>query len=468
MKFYSFSRHGMVITCLLSLLLAACAPGREATIPTSTPVPTSSAEETVLPTLTAIPSEESATGSPVSSTEQSIVVAFVKDGNIHLWDGATNQIQTIVNSGDVIAVTMSDDGQVIAFLRRSVVQLSELEWFEQSALWAVDRNGENPREIISVDSLRQRLNTGQRDSTNIPYMEWLPGTHRLLFSGWKYIVQAEGESHAIPEGLYLVDIDTLTDTQLIPAGNYLRFVPSPDGQQIALMSPDGLSFINIDGNNWRQNVLTYPQAGQGGPLFPTGVWTQDSRAFVITGSFENDPRFNINFNIWRVPVDGSSPEVVATITGSDPRSVTFSPDGQRAAFLQTTEGQPPTIAGWSITPLAAGLGPLAIPDDIEIGNASLHWSPAGDPFTGKLRKLCPDATGDSGVCDARIHFDGTVAAIHWIDGNRLLFLTRDPAVLFLGEMDFSDNRDGTTIPIVAWPVEEWVSPQSFTTIKLSQ
>lgn len=46
--------------------------------------------------------------------------------------------------------------------------------------------------------------------------------------------------------------------------------------------------------------------------------------------------------------------------------------------------------------------------------------------------------------------------------NRVLFLTRNPSVLFLGEMDFSGNLDGRTIPIVAWPLADWVSSQSFT------
>jgi hypothetical protein len=71
---------------------------------------------------TALPSPIAA-----SANESWLAVAFVKDGNIQLWDEATGQIQTILNTGDVIAVTMSDDGQVIAFLRRSVVQRTESE-----------------------------------------------------------------------------------------------------------------------------------------------------------------------------------------------------------------------------------------------------------------------------------------------------------------------------------------------------
>ena len=450
------------ITLLMVALLAACAPASTST-PTSAPIPASTTEATAMPTLTTIPFQENEISSPIPSTEQPVVVAFIKDGNIQVWDEATNQSQTIVIAGDVRAVSMSEDGQVIAFTRRSWVG-DVLEGYEQHALWVVDRNGENARELISAESLRQRLNAGERDSTNIPQMEWVPGTHRLLFSGWKYIVQAEGESHAIPEGLYFVDIDALTDTQLIPASNYLHFAVSPDGLQIALMSFTGLSFMNVDGSNIRSEALTYPQIGQAGPLFPTGAWTQDSRAFVITGSFEADARFNINFTIWRVPADGSSTEALANLTASDPRSITFSPDGQRLAFIQSLDQQPLGSVGWFITPLTGNVSPLAIPYhyDMEIGIASLHWSPAGDPFTRNLRKLCPNATRDTEECDSPIYFDGTVAAIHWIDGTRFLFLTREPSVLFLGSLD------GRTIPIVTWPMEEAVSQKNFTTVKVSR
>ncbi len=421
------------------------------------PSPTPGSVATVLPSPAAAPSNESG-----------LTVAFVRDGNIQLWNESTGQIQTILDTGDVIAVTMSDDGQVIAFLRRSVVQLAAGEWFEQSALWAANRNGSNPRELVSAESLRQRLKAAERDSTNVPQMEWIPRTHRLLFSGWKYIVQAEGESHAVPEGLYLADADARTDTILVPAGNNLHFVPSPDGGQVALMSPNSLGFINVDGSNQRSDVLTYSSLLLPGPVFPTGVWTRDSRAFVITASFENTSA-GMNFTVWRVPVDGSAPESLAEILHSEPGSITFSPDGKHMAFVQSTDAQPPEIAGWLITPLTPEAGPLVIPTKIEFeGVANLHWSPTGDPFTKNLRRLCPDATSDSDVCDVRIHLDGTVAALQWIDGNRILFLTRNPSVLFLGKMDFTGNMDGTTIPIIAWPLEDWVSSKSFTMAKVSQ
>ncbi len=439
---------------LIAVALLASACGNAGML---NPSPTAASVPTALPSPAAAPSNESG-----------LAVAFVKDGNIQLWAEATGQTQTIVNTGDVIAVTMSDDGQVIAFLRRAAVQVREGEWFEQSALWAVDRSGGNPRELVSADSLRQRLNAGQRDSTNIPQMEWIPGTHRLLFSGWKYIVQAEGESHAVPEGLYVADADARTDTTLVPAGNYLHFVASPDGGQVALMYLNSLGFINVDGSNPRLNVLTYSSLQLPGPVFPTGVWTQDSQAFVIAASFENTG-MGINFTVWRAPVDGPAPEALAKIPRSEPGSTTFSPDGKHVASARLTDTQPATIAGWLVAPLTPEAGRLATPTKIEFeGFANLHWSPTGDAFDKNLRKLCPNATSDADICDARVHFDGTLAALQWIDGNRVLFLTRSPSVLFLGKMDFSSNMDGTTIPLVAWPLEDWVSSQSFTMADVSR
>ena len=58
-------------------------------------------------------------------------------------------------------------------------------------------------------------------------------------------------------------------------------------------------------------------------------------------------------------------------------------------------------------------------------------------------------------------------AIQWIDGNSVLFLSRDPSVLFSGKMDFTANQDGTTIPIATWPLEDWVSVKSFSAVKIS-
>jgi WD40 repeat protein len=425
-----FFKHVLISVWLLSLSLSACVLQVDV-VSTATPFP-------------------SAPPLPIGT----IIVAFVNDGNIQVWDEATQQTRTIVNTGDVFSVTVSEDGQRIAFTRGSWVG-DVLDGYEQFSLWAMNRDGGNPRELISAQELRQRINPGERDSSNFYQLGWVPQSHQLIFSGTKYIVQAEGLSHAIPQGAYLVDTDTGSVNVLAEAAENLRFLPSPDGKQIALMSPSDVGFINADGSNRRQDVLTYAEVGLAGPLFPVGVWTQDSRAFVMTGSFEPDPKLNVNFTIWRIPMDSSAPDALATVTGSHPSAVNFSPDGKSASFLQTTDQQPPEIAGWFIAPLVPEAGPLALPYyGKEASYANLHWSPTGDAFAIKdqdLLQLCPNATQDSQVCEEPIHLgSGIITALQWVDTSRFLFEGIEPNTLSLGKLD------GTITPIVTWTeLQRW-------------
>jgi Tol biopolymer transport system component len=381
-------------------------------------------------------------------------VVFVKDGNIQVWDEATQQTRTIVNTGDVFSVTLSDDGQRIAFTRGSWVG-DVLDGHEQLALWAMNRNGENPRELISAQDLRQRINPSERESSNLLQLSWVPQSHQLIFSGTKYIVQGEGLSHAIPQGVFLVDTENGSVTVLAEAAENLRFLPSPDGKQIALISPSNVGFTNTDGSNKRQNILTYAEVGLAGPLFPVGAWTQDSRAFVVTGSLERDPGHEVNFTIWRIPSDGSAPEALAAITESNPNSVNFSPNGKSISFVQSTDRQPSEIAGWFIKSLIPEAGPLALPYyGKKASFANLHWSPAGNAFAIKdqdLLQLCPNATQDSQVCREPIHLgSGIITALRWIDPTRFLFETNEPNSLSLGKLD------GTITPIVTWTeMQRW-------------
>jgi streptogramin lyase len=425
----------LLMSCTATTAITSTAP-----LPTSTARPTGTPPPTITPTAPLPTNTATPTGAAPTAqlAAQQGVVFFVKDGDIQLWDEATGQTETIFSSGDVIAVTMSDDGQVVAFLRRSPVKKSELDWYEQSALWAVERDGGNPRELVSAEALRELLNAGETDSTNIPQMEWIPGTHRLLYTGWTYFVQAEGESHATPRGLYLVDADSLAHTVLLPADNSLRFVLSSDGRQIALLSTTALGLIHVDGSNWRQDLFRYTAAGAPGRIIPSGVWTQDSSAFLIAAPIESESQFVLNFTIWRVPVDGAPAQPLATFTNSHSDSVTFSPDGRYAAFFQADSSGIATHSGWFVTPLIPEAGPLAVPKSSYLFYKNLHWSPTGVPYAvleGTLVQLCPDPAQDAEVCGEGFVLGDRIAQIYWIDGTRFLFVTREPYNLYSVRLD---------------------------------
>src|SRR5215211_184122 len=238
--------------------------------------------------------------------------------------------------------------------------------------------------------------------------------------------------------------------------NDWRFVISPDGQQIALISGTALSFLNADGSNWRQAVLTYPQVGAGDAvLLPSGIWAQDSRAFIFTGPMESEAPHILNYTIWRVPLDGSPGQSLATLTKSHSSSVTFSPDGKQMAFFQDMNGDGTIQADdYCILPLAVEVGPLNLPESLELSYANLHWSPGGTAFVLRDRalfELCPGATQASEACGEPIPLsnNGIINSIQWIDSTRFLFTSLEPATLSLGSLD------GTITPIVAWSDTEW-------------
>ena len=374
------------------------------------------------------------------------VVAYTRDGNAFVWDEVSGQSKTVFVSGDVTRVAMSADGQVIALVRQIGADV---------ALWAVDWNGRNPRELVSAATFAQRLETVEFDTevigSGIGELEWIPGTHRLVYNGTFLI--GSGDYFASRD-VYLVDADALSETLLvrdilIDHVYQMNIVPSPDGRQLALITSTALSFLNVDGSNLRGNALTYSQVGVSSPpiLMPTGVWTRDARSLLITGSLEMDEEFNLGFSIWRVPVDGSSPEVLTPPLKGRPDSVRFSPDGKFVAYVQNTDGS-------LIAPLAADVGPLAAAYRLEPdGYANLHWSPAGDAFTKDLLQLCPNASRDSEVCETpfNTHVSG-VRSVQWLDGQRALFLTNAPSVLFLSSLnnppvliDFSGSFDGVLV-----------------------
>ncbi|HKY53460.1 MAG TPA: hypothetical protein VJM08_04100, partial [Anaerolineales bacterium] len=395
-------------------------------------------------------------------TEKPLFVAFAKNGDLHLWDSVSKQSHVVLKSGDVTSVMISDDGQVIAFIRSA--SSFEPLLVEHSALWAVDSNGENPRELISDETLRQIMNPPPEDSAGFAQISWLPGTHRLVYSTMKF--HAPGQGFTNSKDIYVVDADTGSNvvlaTDIMPDTPFLNawsFVISPDSQQIAMFSATELSFINTDGSNLRRAVLTYLTVGMGDAiLLPKGVWTKDSTAFVFTGPIESDSPFVLNYTIWRVPADGSQPQSLATIMNSHSNHITFSPDGQRIVFYQDINGDG-TIQTEEhrIMPLTAGAGPLALPSSHEL----VRWSPDGEAFVVKdldLFQLCPEATNLSEVCGDPIPLasgSNLIDGIGWVDEDRFLYRALEPTSFFLGRLD------GTILPIGNWTDDDALEGWSF-------
>ena len=444
---YPFRSFGLYL--LAALVLAACEPlGQAPIMPSETSA--SPAAPTAAPPPTSAPTQ---VATPRASTGGSAVVVFVEDGDIQVWDEATGHSQVIFDGGDVTRVELSDDGELVAFLRRSYFAAGGFDRNEKSALWVVGRDGTNPRELIPAEQLRERLDAAEADSTNFPRLEWVPNSHRLLYSGNTYDAHGYGEgAHTPLKGVYQIDADTLADAELAPAEVSDEFIASPDGRQVVLLNTTGLRFIDVDSGRQRLEFPAEPVVGDTGWFTNTGVWTQDSSAFVINALVEPTNIIS-DYALWHVPVDGSPAAPLITFAAGT-GSVIFAPDGSAGAYLGAASGTGPSAwLMWFILPLPEDLGPVAVPRD-SFDYAHLIWSPGSSAYVlealsfdaqgamhGRktLFPLCPNAAQAIEVCGAAIDLGEQIEWLEWVDRSRFLYVTYQPRRLYLGSLEGSPS-----------------------------
>jgi WD40 repeat protein len=386
--------------------------------------------------LPAVPSP--ATSEASQGTRGSAVVVFVKDGDILVWDEATGQSRTIFESGNVYRVELSDDGRLVAFVRRSAFEVDGTAHHE-SALWVVERNGDDPRELVSAGALRQQVKASGSDTIDLPLLEWIPNSHRLLYSG-----------SIIPDyasrGFFLIDADTLASAEIVPPEDYvLEAVPSPDGEHIGLLHGPPLEppyFVNVDESLSGQ--VTYIRSTWVQPS-PDGLgWTQDSTALLVKVGSRGQV-----FTIWRVPVDGAAAQPLITLRGEEEQ---LAPDGSVVFVLRSTGPFQPSERFVALLP--EGLGPLAVlPSPV-----GLSWSPSSTAYVvgdEEMSPLCPNAAQAIEVCEPSIPFGEPIQWLEWLDRERFLYLTYVPKRLMLGSLDGSatliaeDPQDPLSLAAVA-------------------
>jgi hypothetical protein len=392
---------------------------------------------------TPVPAPRSDTTASVGG---SAVVVFVEDGDVVVWNEATGQRRTIIDSGDVTRVELSDDGRLVAFLRRTYFAAGGFDQNEQSALWVVSLDGSGPRELVSAEKLRQQVEAAEADSTNFPRLDWVPNSHHLLYSGDTYNAHGEGEgAHPPLKGVYQIDVDTLASAERIPPEGSARFIGSPDGRLIALVNTAGLTIVEADTGRERMRIPAESLVGETGWFTNSGVWTQDSTAFVINALIEPTNVIS-EYSLWRIPLDGS-PAAPLIEFAAGTGSVVFAPNGEAGAVLGAAGATGPMT--WFLLPLPESLGPVAVPPD-SLDYSELTWSPASWPYVVEpltidadggmhgrenLLPLCPNAVQAVEVCGPPIPLGEQIEWLEWVDRNSFLYVTYQPRRLFLGSLD---------------------------------
>ena len=185
--------------------------------------------------------DEQAEPLDVPARQAPLEVRFLSDGDIWVWEQAGSARQ-ISDTGDASRFIFSPDGEVIAF-ERPIGGYPNGEY--KIELWAINRNGEGLRRLVSADQFDEFL-TGRHEAwmANVPTdYRWLSGTHQLTFGVYPYINAIGGGDAA--EGYWVVDLDTLALEKWVNPEAIDPYGPeeiaSPDGKVIALIDQASIS-----------------------------------------------------------------------------------------------------------------------------------------------------------------------------------------------------------------------------------
>jgi len=260
-----------------------------------------------------------------------VEVRFISAGNLWVWNEDEGKAQQISKTGDAQSFSFSPDGQIIAFTRGKP--------YSQTELWSVHRDGSDLRLLLSADQLHAMV--GEPTTTefiyfdSVSYIDWIDGTHTLGFEVLRNYDAIGGCCES--GGTWQIDTETgnLSAWTLPPDISMEREggLVSPDGKQIALVGETGLTLVNADGSNRRENVLIYPYVPlmEGGGFVPPNIlWAPDSQSLTAITYPENmwDEDF---FTTWFVPVDGTPAQKLSEISGYA-FSASPSPDQRYLAY----------------------------------------------------------------------------------------------------------------------------------------
>jgi hypothetical protein len=319
--------------------------------------------------------DETAEAIPVPTRQTPLEVRFISDGNLWVWQEDTGEALQISYSKDAQSFSFSPDGQAIAFKRG--------EPYRQTELWVINRDGTDLRRLVSAEQLHAMF--GEPTTTEfdyldeIRYIDWIDGTKALGFEAQRCYNAIGGTCD--PGGAWQVDLKTGRLSPWTPP-NEIQHTPyelvSPDGSQIAQVGETGLTLVNINGSNRREDVLTYPYIPQmegGGFIGPNIIWAPDSQSLVAITFTEDLWDDNSTFTSWRVPVDGAPAQKLHTFTGF-PLSVNLSPDLRYLAYRYTVQS---ISNDWELH-----LATLDGSRDIVYAQGKLmafwHWAPDGVHF----------------------------------------------------------------------------------------
>lgn len=339
-------------------------------------------------------------------------VAYAIDDQLFLWtEGSGDQV--LFSGESVEQILLSDDGWVIVFTTRNADYMF-------NGLWRVNADGSDLRMLLDSASLAGFKSDALAMGVSPNQMEFAPGTRDLAFNTRLVFM---GPGLLIQDDLRLLNTETGELKTLLESGMGGAFTYSPDGSQIALVSPTSVGLVQADGNNLRSNLVTYPMVLTYSEYqyYPWVVWERDGNAFWVVVPSEDAIAPDASMAYWRMDVANGMPALMATFPFD--LSLFFagpvlSPNLLHTVYLQRTQSEANL---WTLH--VAELD--GTPDiSMRIGNLRFeNWNPDGTWLTIEQEGVywVGDLAGNfRPMTDIQPAID-----VRWIDPGRFLFLSGD-------------------------------------------
>jgi hypothetical protein len=371
---------------------------------TPTPVPDDYVPPTPEPAFTPMPIDAYA-------VPDGLRVVFARDGDIWLWTAGTRAAELLTSVGDdLFEVKLSGDGRIVVFWRAD-------------ELWGIDSDGTNERQLLGAEDFETMESDGVEVRLN--RFEWVPGTHTLAFNTRLRLEAGD----VLAEDLRLVDADTLEQTMLLPPGEGGEFTYSPDGSQIAVVTPGDVSLLDADGANRRDGVLTYAPVAMASvdDFHVNPVWAADGSALMVAvPPADPDARPLQHTTIWRISTDGASAELVTTISAlPGDHAVSFSPLLTYVAYGEVLQlGDTPAEVQVQLKVARLGTSDWQAYHDL---SALYGWAPGSRRFAfvaGRDRPQLQIGQWSGGTVPGSLDAGVPVQGFRWVDGDHYLFVAR--------------------------------------------
>jgi Tol biopolymer transport system component len=258
---------------------------------------------------------------------QNLRIAYTSDGNLWALEIGSEPMQ-LTDDGSINDVRISDDGEWIAYVVRDPDQ-------DSAVLHSIQFDGSSPLVLLDAASFDALYPLGQFIHYTLSNLEFLPGTHTLLFNTRGVF---EGPGLAKNDDLLSIDVTTGQISPLLARGEGGDFTVSPTGDQIAIVRADSLSLVNADGAGLRPEVLTFTPVITYSEYFfyPLPVWAGTE---VVLAVPQQDPFFAAEpGTVWSVngePQLLSRPE--GDLFGPQREFPIVSPDGASVAYFRASD-----------------------------------------------------------------------------------------------------------------------------------